>query len=143
MNVPKLFDFMESLSYTKKDLIRNSDDPAAAEKVYAPWVINLGFSQHVDTILYANDVNKMGNLPARKQHDYYLHSLKPKKRWGKWAKSKDDEAVDAVQDHYRINRRLAREVVKTLKPDAVEAIIREQHDASEAAAGVQAKPKRR
>ncbi len=126
----KLFDFLDSTGFSKRDLIRSAEDPDAAERVFVPWMINLGFSQHVDTILYANDVNKMAGLPNRMQHDYYLHSLRKGKRFGSWAKAGKDETLDAIQWRYLINRKRAVEYLKTMKPEDAEAITRDYKNAS-------------
>jgi hypothetical protein len=126
----KPFDFVDAVGHSKKDLIRSSDDPEGAEKQYSPWLANLAFSLHVDTILYANDANRLADLPNRMQHDYYLHSLRSKKRYGKWPKKGDRAAEEAVQWRYRINRQRAVEALRVLRPEEVENIIKEHQNAT-------------
>ncbi len=124
------FDFVDAVGYSKKDLIRSDDDPETAAKLYNPWLANIAFSLYVDTIMYANDVNMMADLPNLLQHDYYMCSLRPKKRFSKWPKKVDSEKIDAVQWRYRINTQRAREVLKVLRMEDVEVIVREHKDAT-------------
>jgi hypothetical protein len=126
----KPFDFVDAVGKSKEDLIRSSDDPVEAEKAYNPWLTNLAFSMHADTVLYANEANALHRLPNRMQHDYYLHSLRPKKRFAKWPKKGNSEALEAVQWRYSINTARGREVLKTLRPQDVEATVEEYKNAT-------------
>lgn len=93
---PGLFDFTDALGKNKRDLL--AEDPSW-EKEYSAFMVNAAFSQHLDSILYANEMNRLGHLPKRLQHDFYFHALPRMNRFGKWAKkapvSKDLPAVAA------------------------------------------------
>ena len=52
MNQYKLSDYLNSINYSKQNLL-DSDD-ITWEKKYPPYVINRCLSQHVDTILMGN-----------------------------------------------------------------------------------------
>jgi len=82
----KPFDFVNSASYSKEDLIRESDNTELAEKTYAPFLTNKAFSYHVDTIMYANEMNMRSALENQLAFDYYLNSIRPQKRFAKWIK---------------------------------------------------------
>jgi len=53
------FDYVKSINETKKNLMRTGDsfEDALYERDYNPWVVNQAFSFHLDTILYANQMN--------------------------------------------------------------------------------------
>jgi hypothetical protein len=65
------FDFMNAASFSKEDLIRNSDIPEHTEKMYTPYVVNRGFTNFEDTILHANEMNMRHGLFDAAQFDYY------------------------------------------------------------------------
>ena len=56
------FDFMNAVSFTKEDIIRNNDNPDLIEKQYTPYVVNRGFTNFEDTILHANEMNMRHHL---------------------------------------------------------------------------------
>lgn len=84
------FDFLNSINVTKKNLIE--EDPLN-EKEYVPFMINRGLSYFPDTIIYANEMNKYAGISKHWQYDFYLNSIKPKKRFSKWHK-KDQNSDD-------------------------------------------------
>ena len=99
-----VFDFLNDISFDKKYLY--SDD---TESVYNSYIINQGLMQHVDTIMLANETNKMGSVSKRFHHDYLFHSIEKGKRFGKWAKAdkSEEELLQLVMNKYTINREVA------------------------------------
>ena len=90
------FDFMNAASDSKKDIIRESENPDLAEKEYSSYsyVVNRGFSYFEDTILHANEMNirwPMLDNMAGAQFDYYRASLRKRKRFSKWHKAEPNE----------------------------------------------------
>lgn len=116
------FQFIESASKTKKDLIKSSDDPDETERKYVPFVTNKGFSYHADTILHANEMNMKHWLFKDAQYRYYLGALRPRDRWSKWFKAEKDIALDNIQMHYQCNRSVAKQYAKVLTKENIELI---------------------
>ena len=48
------------------------------EKKYPSYVINKCMSHHVDTVMYANEMNQYPNLDNRMQYDFYKYRQKQK-----------------------------------------------------------------
>lgn len=115
------WDFTNSISFNKNDLME--EDPSA-EKDYLPFIINTSMSYFVDTIEYANSMNMNPHLDNKLQYSYYLNSVRPKKRFSKWAKKVDDENLDAVVKYFGYNRTRAKEVIKLLSPEQIEEMKR-------------------
>src|ERR1017187_5798615 len=115
------FDYLNSILSTKKNLMENDQN----EKDYPPFFINRGLSQHVDCILFANEMNMNGHLDNRLQYDYLFHSIRKMKRtFGKWAKRKDNEAIQAVSQYYEVNLRRAKEYVAILSKEQRKFIMK-------------------
>jgi len=113
----KPFDFVNSASYSKEDLIRGSDNPELAEKTYAPFLTNKAFSYHVDTIMYANEMNMRSALENQLAFDYYLNSIRPQKRFAKWIKKDTSDNLEVVKEYYQYNYEKAEHALSLLSQE--------------------------
>lgn len=127
------FDFISNINEGTrgKDLLsENSAAPAQAalsqddpERSYNAFMINRGLSQFRDCIIYVNEMNIHYNLPVKMQYDFYRNILRPRKRFGKWAKTKVNDAdIDIVKKHYGYNDERAREVIDLLSKEDIKAL---------------------
>ena len=85
----KPFDYVNSINFTKKNLMKNTANDELAEKDYVPFLTNKSLSYFTDTLLYANEMNRYHFLDKRLQYEFYLNSIRKKKRFAKWAKAED------------------------------------------------------
>ena len=81
----KPFDFINSINFTKKNLMRNTDNDELAEKGYVPFITNKTLSYFTDTLLYSNEMNSLHHLDNKLQYEFFLNSIRKKKRFAKWA----------------------------------------------------------
>ena len=67
------------LSTIKKNLM---DEDHSIESKYPPYIINRCMSRvHLDAIMFANEMNINNHLDKRLQYDFYLNTLRSKKRY--------------------------------------------------------------
>ena len=125
------FDFLNSINQSKVNLIRE-DGRGASE--YAPYLMNKGLSQFPDTIMQANAMNQRGFLDKQMQYEYMLHSIRPRKRFSKWAKKEDAEVVQGICDLFGCSTKKAEEVRDVLGAKVVAKIIK---DGEKAVGGIQ------
>ena len=72
-----LKDYLNSINLNKENLM-DGEDPTW-EKKYPAFIINKCMSHHMDTVLYANEMNMYPNLPNRMQYDFFItYSTTPK-----------------------------------------------------------------
>lgn len=117
------FAFVDAASFSKKNLIR---DGSNSEDEYNPFLTNRAFSYHPDTVLYAAEMNMHRDLDSLMQFEFYLHALRPLKRYGsKWSKSIVNEDEDLVMRRMGINRKRAREVLILLSKQDIEEMKKE------------------
>ena len=64
------FDYLNAINNTKEDIM--VDD--IAEKGYNPFMINRGLSYFNDTVLFANEMNRLHHTPNRLQFDVFQGS---------------------------------------------------------------------
>lgn len=121
------FDFVNAISYTKEPLM---DDPEVYEKDYVPYIVNRSLSYHLDSILYANDMNMFHRLDKPLQFSYLLHSLRARKRFSRWSKPDSDESLKLVQKEFGCNVRRAAEILNILSESDIAQLKQQQEDAS-------------
>ena len=116
------FDFVSAINSTKKDLIRDSDNPELAESGYKPFIVNKALSYFIDTILYSNEINLVNGLDNKLQNDYLINSIRKGNRFSKWSKRLQDPIVEVVQDYYKVNYSRALEISEILTAEQVDLI---------------------
>ena len=118
------FDYLNAINTTKKDLMK--EDPLS-EKDYIPFMINRGLSYFPDTIMYANEMNKYSSIPKDWQFAFYMHSIKPKKRFSKWhKKDQNSDDLNLIMKAYGYSSQKAAEALEILT-DAQLVAIRESY----------------
>lgn len=122
MNV---WDFVNDITNDKKNLFNTSDNIKLAEKVYEPFLVNRALSYHPDCIIPANEMNMNGHIDKRMQHSYLLNTIRPRKRFSKWAKSKESEFFEYVQMYYKSSRSETKVLLSVLSDEQL-AYIKEQ-----------------
>ena len=86
----ELKDWLNSINHTKENLI--ADDPTAISS-YPPYIVNRCLSGTVDSILFANEMNKYANIDKDLQYSFLLYTLRKRKRFSPWLKK---EQIDNV-----------------------------------------------
>ena len=114
----ELKDYLYSINQSKKNIM---DDPDAV-KGYPPYIINKCLSFHTDTILYSNEMNKYSNLDKKMQYDFYINSLKPRKRFSPWIKKQTLEHLELVQEYYGYNYAKSLEALRILTTEQLDQI---------------------
>lgn len=116
------FDFMNSASFDKNDLIKESENPSLTEKQYNAYIVNRGFANFDDSVLHANEMNMRPHLFNDAQFQYYRGSLRKRKRFSKWHKADKDADLDAIQQVYECNRTIAKMYLKALSKDDLKSV---------------------
>lgn len=116
------FDFMNAVSFTKADIIKDNDNPELIEKQYNAYIVNRGFTNFQDTILHANEMNQRHELFPAAQFDYYRAVLRKRKRFSKWPKADKDINLDAIQEVYQCNRTVAKQYLKVLNEEQLKDV---------------------
>jgi len=93
----ELKDYLYSINQSKKNLLDDNED---AVKKYPPFIINKCLSGFTDSILFANEMNKYHQLDKKMQYDFYINSLKPRKRFTPWVRKETLEHLELVKQYY-------------------------------------------
>ena len=119
----ELKDWLNSINFTKENLI---EDPDAISS-YPPYIVNRCLSGHLDTVLFANEMNKHSNLDKDMQYSFFLYTLRKRKRFSPWLKKEQVEDLDLVKKHYGYSNEKAKVAVSLLTKTQLE-YIRNKHD---------------
>ena len=118
-----VFDFVNAISDKKHDFFRDDVNSLKADRTYEPFMVNKSLSFHIDTILYANEMNQRAHLSSLLQHDYLINTIRSRKRMGqKWPKPFEDKDIDAVMEYYACNYNRAKEYLTVLTKDQLSEI---------------------
>jgi len=114
----ELKDWLNSINFTKENLI---EDPSTI-KDYAPYVINRCLSGNLDSIMYANEMNKYSFLQKDMQYSFYLNSLRKKKRFSPWLRKEKVTDLEIIKQYYGYSNEKASNALKILTPEQINYI---------------------
>ena len=115
----QLKDYLYSINQSKKNIL--DEDPDAVKK-YPSYIVNRCLSSFTDTVLYANEMNKNSHLPNKMQYDFFLNSVKPRKRFSPWARKDSIDYLDVVKEYYGYNYDKALQALRILTKDQLDKI---------------------
>lgn len=115
-----LSEILNSINHNKENVLRSRDE--REEKSYAPFIINKSLSYFADTIFLSNHMNTIPNMDKRMHYEYFLHSVRKRKRFSKWQKKENDPKLAWVIENYGVSRRKAEEYMSILTDDQLEII---------------------
>ena len=117
---PELKDWLNSINLTKQDI--TVDDPQIIKK-YAPFIINKCMSAHLDCIMFANEMNLQSHLAKDLQYQFYLNSIRKKKRFSPWLRKDKIKNLDIVKSYYGYSNEKAIQALKILTKEQLNYII--------------------
>ena len=114
----KLGEYLTAINYSKEPLLDTEDE--SVEKGYTPFVVNRCLSYFMDTVLYANEMNRRPETDKKMQFDYLQKSIRKNKRYSKWLKQESIENLDIIKQYYGYSDTKAKEVMDIITPDDIE-----------------------
>ena len=117
--MPELKDWLNSVNFTKDDLTVDDSD---AIKSYPAFIVNRCLSGHLDTILYSNEMNIHNHLDNDMQYEFYLNSLRKRKRFSPWIKKDKIQDLDIVKQYYGYSNEKASQALRILSKEQLDYI---------------------
>ena len=115
----ELKDWLNSINFNKENLIE--EDPSTI-KDYAPYIINRCLSGNIDSILFANEMNKYSFLDKDMQYSFYLNTLRKKKRFSPWLRKDKVTDLEIIKQYYGYSNEKASNALKILTPEQINYI---------------------
>ena len=120
----ELKDWLNSINFNKHNLIEGDEEAISS---YPPYIINRCLSGHLDTVLFANEMNKYSNIDKDMQYSFFLYTLRKRKRFSPWLKKEQIDNLDLVKKHYGYSNDKAKIAVSLLTQTQLE-YIRNKHE---------------
>jgi len=112
----ELKDWMNSINFNKENLIKENPDIV---KQYPPFIVNKCLSGHLDSILFANEMNKNHHLDKDMQYSFLLNSLRKKKRFSPWIRKEKIDDLDAIKQYYGYSEEKSKEALRILSKEQI------------------------
>ena len=112
----ELKDWLNSINLNKNNIIKEDPD---SERKYAPFIINKCMSGHLDTVLLANEMNMNHSLPKSLQYNFFLNSVRKKKRFSPWLRKDKVKDLDCVKRYYGYSNQKALQALRILSPEQI------------------------
>ena len=115
----ELKDWLNSINFTKENLVE--EDPDVIRE-YAPYIINRCLSGHLDCVMFVNEMNKYHNLDKDMQYNFYLNTLRKKKRFSPWLRKDKVTDLEIIKQYYGYSNEKALNALKILTPEQINFI---------------------
>jgi hypothetical protein len=100
----------------------NNGKPIEVDDSYNTFLTGRLFSNHLDTVLIANEVNKFPSIEPEQHYEFLANMVRPRKRFGKWHKPLNHKSVGIISRYYDVPMRLAYMYVQFFTEDEIRTI---------------------
>ena len=115
----RLRQWLNSVTFTKQNLI---EEEGMEIRTYVPYLMNRILSGHLDCIMYVNEMNKYSFLDKDMQYNFYLNTLRKKKRFSPWLRKDKVTDLQCVKQYYGYSNEKASQALKILSKQQIDYI---------------------
>ena len=112
--------YLNSINLDKKSVFQ-TEDPGW-EKNYPPYVINKCLAYHMDTVMLANEMNMHPHLDKKLQYDFFINTVRSRKRFSPWGKKEKVKDIELVKEFYGYSTEKAMQALRILTDNQLEII---------------------
>lgn len=102
MAANKLFDYVNAITYTKKELDLDG---------YNSFMVNRALGNYQDCVLLANEMNYLSALDNDLKFRFLINTVRKQKRFSKWPKSSKDDKLEEIKKKYGYSTEKAKQVL--------------------------------
>ena len=115
----ELNDWLKTINQSKTNIM---DEDPSSKKDYAPYIINRCLSGTLDTLMYSNEMNKNHSLDKKLQYDFFINTVRTRKRYSPWIKQEKIKDLEVVKSYYGYSNEKAKQALKILSQDQINFI---------------------
>ena len=108
--------FLDSIYVSKKNII---DEDPELERKYLPFITNKFMASFLDIVLFANEMNINWHLDKKLQYDFYLNTLRSKKRFAPWIRKEELKNLESIKSYYGYSNEKAKQVLPLLTKEQI------------------------
>ncbi len=112
----ELNDWLKSINQSKVNIM---DEDPSSTKDYPPYIINRCLSGTIDTLMYANEMNKNHSLDKKLQYDFFINTVRTRKRYSPWIRQEKIKELEVVKSYYGYSNEKAKQALKILSKEQI------------------------
>jgi hypothetical protein len=116
------FNYLNSITYSKNDLMEKDNETRDIERGYSSFIINRSLSYFIDTVSFANVVNRYHHLDNKLAYHFLINIIRKRKRFSKWIKPEVESDIRVIKQYYGYSNEKARQVLPLLSPEQITII---------------------
>ena len=116
----ELKDYLNAINHEKTPLMDTEDE--MWEKKYSPFIINKCLAPFPDTIHLVNEMNLHNHLDSKLQFDFFLNTVRTRKRYTPWMKASKTKNLEYVKEYFGYSNEKAKSALNVLNDDQIKAI---------------------
>tara|TARA_R110002020_G_scaffold402059_1_gene612252 strand:- start:925 stop:1323 length:399 start_codon:yes stop_codon:yes gene_type:complete len=116
----ELKDYLNAINHEKTSLMDTDDE--MWEKKYPPFIINKCLAPFPDTIMLVNEMNTRSHLDNKLQFDFFLNTIRSRKRYTPWMKASKVTNLEYVKEYFGYSNEKAKSALNVLNDDQIKAI---------------------
>jgi hypothetical protein len=115
----KLSQWMNSITFNKDNLLKDGDELISQ---YKPYIINKCLASYPDCILLVNEMNLNSNLDSDMQYNFYINTVRKKRRYTPWVNKDKIDHLDNVKRYYKYSTSKALKALEILTKEELQFI---------------------
>ena len=116
----ELKDYLNAINHKKVNLMDTDDE--MWEKKYPSFIVNKCLAPFTDTIMLVNEMNVHNHLDHKLQFDFFLNSIRSRKRYTPWMKASKKTDLEYVKEYYGYSNEKAKSALNILSDEQIKAI---------------------
>ena len=116
----ELKEYLNAINHRKENLMDSEDE--MWEKKYPAFIVNKCLAPFSDTIMLVNEMNMNHHLASKLQFDFFLNTIRSRKRYAPWMKANKSKNLEYVKEYYGYGNEKAKSALNILNDEHIKII---------------------
>ena len=116
----ELKEYLNAINHRKENLMDSEDE--MWEKKYPAFIVNKCLAPFSDTIMLVNEMNMNHHLDSKLQFDFFLNTIRSRKRYAPWMKANKSKNLEYVKEYYGYGNEKAKSALNILNNEQIKTI---------------------
>ena len=116
----ELKEYLNAINHRKENLMDSEDE--MWEKKYPAFIVNKCLAPFSDTIMLVNEMNMNHHLDNKLQFDFFLNTVRSRKRYAPWMKANKSNTLEYVKEYYGYGNEKAKSALNILNDEHIKTI---------------------
>ena len=116
----ELKEYLKAINTSKERLMDSEDEQW--EKKYPAYIVNKCLAPFQDTIFLVNEMNMNHQIDKKLQFDFFLNTVRSRKRYAPWMKANKSKTLEYVKEYYGYGNEKAKSALNILNNEQIKTI---------------------